>query len=117
MVLATTAKLVIPQSCQETKRRAWIEPHPLLFVTLGAMLHRSAKWCRNTYQISGGTNKAQCLVALWLVVELWSAYSDFALRKLYSSVNLIPFDYFVRADSSFLYRLKGRRDIGCNWSK
>lgn len=103
LVLATTAKLVIPQSCQETQRRAWSEPNPVVFATLRTMLHRSAKGCRNMYQISSGTNEAQCLTALWLVIELWSVYSDFhPIEMLYDSVNLISLWLLCYADSFFL---------------
>lgn len=77
LVLATIAKLVIPQSCQETKWRAQREPNPVVVVTLGAMWHRSAKGCRNMDQVSSGTSKAQRPVASWLVVGLWSVCSDF----------------------------------------
>lgn len=47
LVLAAPAKLVMPQSCQETKQRAWSEPSPELVVTLGVMWHCSAKGYRN----------------------------------------------------------------------
>ena len=58
LVLATTAKLVMLQSCQETKQRDWSEPSPALVVTLGVMWHRSAKGCRNMYELSSGTSEA-----------------------------------------------------------